>query len=61
MMETILGDNTSRFMIAAGAVAIGLLCLAAVLRLIRNKPSSPFVRGGKKQAAPAGGARCRRR
>ncbi|WP_322886391.1 flagellar biosynthetic protein FliO [Sinorhizobium medicae] len=47
MMETILGDNTSRFMIAAGAVAIGLLCLAAVLWLIRNKPSSPFVRGGK--------------
>lgn len=47
MMETILGDNASRFMIAAGAVAIGLLCLVAVLRLMRNKPSSPFVRGGK--------------
>ncbi|PST21789.1 histidine kinase [Mesorhizobium plurifarium] len=47
MLETILGDNASRFLIAAGAVAIGLLCLAAVLRLMRNRPSSPFVRGGK--------------
>ncbi len=47
MMETILGDNGSRFIIAAGAVAIGLLCLVAVLWIMRNRPSSPFVRGGK--------------
>jgi hypothetical protein len=47
MMETILGDNGSRFAIAAGAVAIGLLCLVAVLWIMRNRPSSPFVRGGK--------------
>ncbi|WEX75927.1 flagellar biosynthetic protein FliO [Sinorhizobium numidicum] len=47
MMEAIVGDNGSRFIIAAGAVAIGLLCLVAVLWIMRNRPSSPFVRGGK--------------
>ncbi|ASY63149.1 procollagen, type VI, alpha 3 [Sinorhizobium sojae CCBAU 05684] len=47
MLETIVGDNGSRFIIAAGAVAIGLLCLVAVLWIIRRKPSSPFVRGGR--------------
>lgn len=47
MLETIVGDNGSRFIIAAGAVAIGLLCLVAVLWIIRRRPSSPFVRGGK--------------
>lgn len=47
MLETIVGDNGSRFVIAAGAVAIGLLCLVAVLWIIRRKPSSPFVRGGR--------------
>ncbi|NVD38665.1 flagellar biosynthetic protein FliO [Ensifer sp. HO-A22] len=47
MMETIVGDNGSRFIIAAGAVAIGLLCLVAVLYIMRNRPSSPFIRGGK--------------
>ncbi len=46
-METIVGDNGSRFIIAAGAVAIGLLCLVAVLWIMRNRPSSPFIRGGK--------------
>jgi hypothetical protein len=47
MMETIVGDNGSRFIIAAGAVALGLLCLVAVLWIMRNRPSSPFIRGGK--------------
>lgn len=47
MMETIVGDNGSRFIIAAGAVAIGLLCLVTVLWIMRNRPSSPFIRGGK--------------
>ncbi|ASY56743.1 flagellar biosynthetic protein FliO [Sinorhizobium sp. CCBAU 05631] len=47
MMETLVGDNGSRFVIAAGAVAVGLLCLVAVLWIMRNRPSSPFVRGGK--------------
>jgi len=47
MMETIIADNGSRFVIAAAAVAIGLLCLVAVLWIMRNRPSSPFIRGGK--------------
>jgi len=47
MMETLVGDNGSRFIIAAGAVAIGLLCLVAVLWIMRRRPSSPFVRGGR--------------
>ncbi|MCG5479915.1 flagellar biosynthetic protein FliO [Sinorhizobium alkalisoli] len=47
MLEAIAGDNASRFVIAAGAVAIGLLCLVAVLWIIRRRPSSPFVRGGR--------------
>lgn len=47
MLETIVADNGSRFIIAAAAVAIGLVCLVAVLWIIRNRPSSPFIRGGK--------------
>ncbi|MGF6156656.1 hypothetical protein M2267_001899 [Ensifer sp. KUDG1] len=47
MMETIIADNGSRFVVAAAAVAIGLLCLVAVLWIMRNRPSSPFIRGGK--------------
>ncbi|HEV7309166.1 histidine kinase [Ensifer sp.] len=47
MMETIIADNGSRFVIAAAAVAIGLVCLVAVLWILRNRPSSPFIRGGK--------------
>lgn len=47
MIEDIVGNNGTRFIIAAGAVALGLLCLVAVLRFMRNRPSSPFIRGGK--------------
>lgn len=47
MMETIIADNGNRFIIAAAAVAIGLVCLVAVLWIMRNRPSSPFIRGGK--------------
>ena len=47
MIEDIVGDNGSRFIIAVGAVALGLLCLVAVLWIMRNRPSSPFIRGGK--------------
>ncbi|WP_455271499.1 flagellar biosynthetic protein FliO [Rhizobium herbae] len=47
MIEDIVGNNGSRFIIAAGAVALGLLALVAVLWFIRNRPSSPFIRGGK--------------
>jgi hypothetical protein len=47
MIPDIVGNNGTRFIIAAGAVALGLLCLVAVLWFIRNRPSSPFIRGGK--------------
>ena len=47
MIENLVGDNGSRFIIAAAAVAVGLLCLVAVLWIMRHRPSSPFVRGGK--------------
>ncbi|OCP03448.1 MULTISPECIES: flagellar biosynthetic protein FliO [unclassified Ensifer] len=47
MMETIIADNGSRFIVAAAAVAIGLVCLVAVLWIMRNRASSPFIRGGK--------------
>ena len=47
MIEDIVGNNGTRFIIAAGAVALGLFCLMAVLWFIRNRPSSPFIRGGK--------------
>lgn len=47
MIEEVLGSNGSRFVIAAAAVGIGLLLLVIVLRLMRNRPSSPFLRGGK--------------
>ncbi len=47
MIEDIVGNNGTRFIIAAGAVALGLLCLVVVLWFIRNRPSSPFIRGGK--------------
>lgn len=47
MIAEIVGDNGSRFIIAAAAVALGLLCLVAVLWIMRNRPSSPFIRGGK--------------
>jgi hypothetical protein len=47
MIEDIVGTNGSRFVLAIGVVALGLLCLVAVLWFIRNRPSSPFIRGGK--------------
>lgn len=47
MFEEMVGSNGTRFILAAGAVAIGLLCLVGVLWFIRNRPSSPFIRGGK--------------
>ena len=47
MIEEILGSNGAKFIIAAGVVALGLVCLVAVLWVLRNRPSSPFIRGGK--------------
>ncbi|WP_426236212.1 flagellar biosynthetic protein FliO [Pararhizobium sp. DWP1-1-3] len=46
-MIEMVGNNGTRFIIAAGAVALALLCLVGVLRFMRNRPSSPFIRGGK--------------
>ncbi|WP_415212049.1 flagellar biosynthetic protein FliO, partial [Shinella sp.] len=36
-----------KFAIAAAVVLLGLLCLALVLWIIRGRPSSPFIRGGR--------------
>lgn len=47
MMDDIVGNNGSRFVIATAAVALGMLCLVVVLWFMRNRPSSPFIRGGK--------------
>lgn len=47
MFEDVVGNNGGRFIIAAVAVAAGLLLLVAVLWFMRNRASSPFIRGGK--------------
>lgn len=47
MFEDVVGNNGGRFIIAAAAVAVGLLLLAVVLWFMRNRASSPFIRGGK--------------
>ncbi|MGB3814255.1 MAG: histidine kinase [Shinella sp.] len=36
-----------KFAVAAAVVLLGLLCLALVLWIIRGRPSSPFIRGGR--------------
>ncbi len=47
MFDGIMESYGSRFIIAAGGVAIALLLLVAVLWIMRNRASSPFVRGGR--------------
>jgi hypothetical protein len=47
MLDGIMESYGSRFFIAAGGVAIGLLVLVAVLWIMRNRAPSPFVRGGR--------------
>lgn len=47
MFEDLAATNGMRFLLAAAAVAVGLVILIVVLRILRNRPSSPFVRGGK--------------
>ncbi|OHV81130.1 flagellar biosynthetic protein FliO [Rhizobium sp. LCM 4573] len=48
MVEELMGAYGSRFVIAILGVAVGLLCLIAVLWLLRGRSGpSPFVRGGK--------------
>lgn len=47
MFETIAGVNGSRLLLAVAAVAIGLVVLVLLLKVFKNRPSSPFIRGGK--------------
>lgn len=47
MLDGLIGENVGQLGIAVAAVAVGLLGLVIVLRFIRNRPSSPFIRGGK--------------
>lgn len=47
MFQEILAENGTKFIIAAAVVLLGLLCLALVLWIIRGRPSSPFIRGGR--------------
>ncbi|MBD8555815.1 flagellar biosynthetic protein FliO [Rhizobium sp. CFBP 8762] len=47
MFETIASVNGSRLLLAVAAVAIGLVVLVLILKVFKNRPSSPFIRGGK--------------
>jgi hypothetical protein len=47
MFQEILADNGTKFIIAVVVVLLGLLCLALVLWIVRGRPSSPFIRGGR--------------
>jgi Flagellar biosynthesis protein, FliO len=47
MFQEILAENGTKFVIAAAVVLLGLLCLALVLWIVRGRPSSPFIRGGR--------------
>lgn len=47
MPQEILAENGTKFLIAAVVVLLGLLCLALVLWIVRGRPSSPFIRGGR--------------
>jgi hypothetical protein len=48
MFDEIAGAYGSRFLLAAGGVGVALLCLVALLWLMRRRRGpSPFVRGGK--------------
>ena len=47
MFQEIFAENGTKFVVAAIVVLLGLLCLALVLWIIRGRPSSPFIRGGR--------------
>lgn len=47
MFQEILGENGPKFVVAVVVVLLGLLCLALVLWIVRGRPSSPFIRGGR--------------
>ena len=47
MFEDITAQYGTKFLVAALAVLLGLACLALVLWMVRRRPSSPFIRGGR--------------
>ncbi|MFD1326545.1 flagellar biosynthetic protein FliO [Mycoplana ramosa] len=47
MFEDIIAQYGTKFIVAALAVLLGLACLALVLWIVRRRPSSPFIRGGR--------------
>ena len=47
MFDSLTTDLGSRFMIAAGGVAIGLVLLVIILMVLRRRNAPLFVRGGK--------------
>lgn len=47
MFDEILAQHGTKFLVAALAVLLGLACLALVLWIVRRRPSSPFIRGGR--------------
>ncbi len=47
MFEQIFAESGTKFVVAAIVVLLGLLCLALVLWIVRGRPSSPFIRGGR--------------
>ncbi|MBD9372571.1 flagellar biosynthetic protein FliO [Rhizobium sp. ARZ01] len=47
MFEDIIAQYGTKFLIAAVAVLAGLACLALALWVVRRRPSSPFIRGGR--------------
>jgi hypothetical protein len=47
MLDDVAVSYGSHFFVAAGGVALALLCLFLILWFIRNRAPSPFVRGGR--------------
>ncbi|NVP57061.1 flagellar biosynthetic protein FliO [Mycoplana rhizolycopersici] len=47
MFEETIAQHGTKFLVAALAVLLGLACLALVLWIVRRRPSSPFIRGGR--------------
>lgn len=47
MLDELVTAYGNRFLVAALGVSLALLCLFIVLRLLRNRAPSPFVRGGR--------------
>ncbi len=46
MDTTMLGETGGRLLIAILGVGLGMLVLVGALWWMKNRPSSPFIRGG---------------